>query len=366
MRIDVLTLFPEWFAWMRDARPLANAMAAGRLELAAHDLRAHSPLRAGHVDDTPYGGGPGMVIRVDVVAAAMEGVFGLDAARVRDERRVCVLTPRGRQLTDRVADELAEGPDLVLLCGRYEGFDERVHEHLAGDAISIGPYVLAGGEVAAMAVIDAVTRRLPGALGNAESLDRESFSPELGGGTEHPHYTRPAEFRGWSVPDVLLSGHHGEVERWRRAHIGPAPAAGPDTGGGPVVSALDHVVLTVADVTATADFYERALGLRRVALPSGRWALACREGRINLHGAGDVVEPRAAAPTPGSADVCLIADGPIGRVLDRLAAAGVEVELGPIERDGAHGRMRSVYLRDPDGNLIEVGEPTPDAGRPAG
>jgi tRNA (guanine37-N1)-methyltransferase len=223
VRIDVLTLFPEWFDWMRRPRHLANAGVTAGLELRAFSYRDHTPLPAGQVDDSPYGGGPGMVLRVDVVAAALEGVYGEPADRVRDGRRVVVLTPRGRQFTDAVARELAALPALTLLCGRYEGFDERVHEHLAGDAISIGPYVLAGGEVAAMAVVDAVARRLPGALGNRESLDAESFSEALGGGTEHPHYTRPAEFRGWGVPPVLLSGDHGAVARWRAERVGPPP-----------------------------------------------------------------------------------------------------------------------------------------------
>ncbi|MEW6582115.1 MAG: tRNA (guanosine(37)-N1)-methyltransferase TrmD [Actinomycetota bacterium] len=231
MRIDVLTLFPEWFDWMRRPRHLTQAALSAGLELRCVNLRDHTPLSHGQVDDSPYGGGPGMVIRVDVVAAALEAVHGVPAERVREDRRVAVLTPRGRMFTDAVARELAELPELTLLCGRYEGFDERVHERLANDAISLGPFVLAGGEVAAMAVIDAVGRRLPGALGNAESLSRESFGPELGGGTEHPHYTRPAEFRGWGVPQVLLSGDHGAIEAWRVAHTGPPP--GPAGAAGP-------------------------------------------------------------------------------------------------------------------------------------
>lgn len=221
MRIDVFTLFPEWFDWMRRPRHLAQAGLEAGLEIRCFSYRDHSPLPHGQVDDAPYGGGPGMVLRVDVVAAALEAVYREPAERVREARRVAVLTPRGRPFSDRVARELAVLPDLVLLCGRYEGFDERVHEHLAGDAICLGPFVLAGGEVAAMAVIDAVGRRLPGALGNPESLDRESFSEALGGGVEHPHYTRPAEYRGWGVPSVLRSGDHGAIERWRQGRIGP-------------------------------------------------------------------------------------------------------------------------------------------------
>jgi tRNA (guanine37-N1)-methyltransferase len=221
MRIDVFTLFPEWFDWMRRPRHLAQAGAEAGLEIRCFSFRDTSPLANAQVDDAPYGGGPGMVIRVDVVAEALEAVYGDPAETVRDTRHVAVLTPRGRQFSDPVARELAELQDLVLLCGRYEGFDERVHTHLAGDALCLGPFVLAGGEVAAMAVIDAVARRLPGALGNPDSLERESFSQALGGRVEHPHYTRPVEYRGWAVPEVLRSGDHGAIERWRQEQLGP-------------------------------------------------------------------------------------------------------------------------------------------------
>ncbi len=222
MRIDVFTLFPEAFDWLRGTRPLANAARAGELEIRCFSPRDTTPLGQGQVDDSPYGGGPGMVIRVDVMAAAFEAVYGIPAERVRDERRVLVLTPRGRPFADPVARELAQaGEDLVLLCGRYEGFDERVHRDLASGELSLGPFVLAGGEIAAMAVIDAVGRRLPGALGNAESLDGESFSEALGGGLEYPHYTRPAVWRDRPVPDVLLSGDHGAIARWRADRVIP-------------------------------------------------------------------------------------------------------------------------------------------------
>jgi tRNA (guanine37-N1)-methyltransferase len=222
VRIDVFTLFPEWFDWMRRPRHLTQAGIQSGLELRCFNYRDSSRLPHAQVDDAPYGGGPGMVLRVDVVADALEAVYGEPAERVRERRRVVVLTPRGRRFTDAVARELAELPELVMLCGRYEGFDERVHEHLADDAICLGPFVLAGGEVAAMAVVDAVGRRLPGALGNPDSLDRESFSEALGGGVEHPHYTRPQAFRGWGVPEVLRSGDHGAIERWRQGHIRPS------------------------------------------------------------------------------------------------------------------------------------------------
>ncbi len=225
MRIDVFTLFPEWFDWMRRPRHLTNAAVHAGLELRCFSPRDTTPLRQGQVDDAPYGGGPGMVLRVDVMAASLEAVYGEPAAEVRDHRRVVVLTPRGRPFTDAVARELAAEPEVALLCGRYEGFDERVHTVLANDEICLGPFVLAGGEVAAMAVIDAVARQLHGALGNRDSLDAESFSEGLGGGVEHPHYTRPAEFLGAGVPPVLLSGDHGAVARWRAERVQPPRTA---------------------------------------------------------------------------------------------------------------------------------------------
>ncbi len=213
--IDVFTLFPDSLGWLSETRPVRNAVEAGQLQLRAIDMREYGQGGYRQVDDAPYGGGAGMLIRVDVVCAALEGTYGLDAAAVLERRRVAVLTPVGRQFSDAVADELAGIEELTLLCGRYEGFDQRVHEQLANDEISVGPYVLSGGEIAAMVVVDAVCRKLPGALGREESHLVESFSAELEGGLEYPHYTRPEEFRGWRVPDVLLSGHHAEIERWR-------------------------------------------------------------------------------------------------------------------------------------------------------
>jgi tRNA (guanine37-N1)-methyltransferase len=215
MRLDVVTLFPDWFEWFRSQRHVANALAAGH-DLRTLDLREHTPLSGGQVDDTPFGGGAGMVLRVDVMDAALQAFYGVDPADLRHTRRVIALTPGGRLLDDRLVDELAQEPEMTLLCGRYEGFDERIVEHFATDAVSIGRYVLAGGELAAMVVADAVLRKLPGALGHAESAREESFSVALEGHPEYPHYTRPAEYRGWRVPDVLLSGHHEEIRRWRR------------------------------------------------------------------------------------------------------------------------------------------------------
>jgi tRNA (guanine37-N1)-methyltransferase len=210
MRIDVFTLVPHAFAWMTEQRPVASVLG-GELELRLLNYRDWTPLRAGQVDDEPYGGGAGMVLRVDTVAAALDAVYG-----GQPDHRVIALSPAGRPLTQEVVEELAGEEALTLLSARFEGFDERIVEHLATDAISIGPYVLSGGELPAMVLLDAIVRRLPGALGSEESGLVESFSRELEGGLEYPQYTRPAEFRGWNVPDVLLSGNHGRIEEWRR------------------------------------------------------------------------------------------------------------------------------------------------------
>jgi tRNA (guanine37-N1)-methyltransferase len=214
VEIDVFTLFPGWFDWFRSQRHVANALALGH-SLECVDPRATTPLSGGVVDDTPFGGGAGMVLRVDVMETALRARYGDDPVRVRERRRVIALTPGGRQLDDGLAAELAEEPALTLLCGRYEGFDERIVEHFCTDAVSIGRYVLAGGELAAMVVMDTVLRKLPGALGHADSALEESFSPALEGAPEYPHYTRPAEWRGWKVPEILLSGHHERIRRWR-------------------------------------------------------------------------------------------------------------------------------------------------------
>jgi tRNA (guanine37-N1)-methyltransferase len=209
VKLDVFTLFPEAFDWFRSQRSVQNALAEGN-ELRLLNYRETTPLGAGQVDDAPYGGGAGMVLRVDVVDAALR------AAYPNGERpRVVLLSPTGRLLDDALADELTAEPHVALLCGRYEGFDERVHEHIADDEVSIGRYVLAGGELPAMVLADVVMRKLPGALGHERSAVEESFSQVLEGAPEYPHYTRPPLYRGWGVPDVLLSGDHERVRRWR-------------------------------------------------------------------------------------------------------------------------------------------------------
>ena len=214
MNIDVLTLFPDAFEWFSSQRHVRNVVAAGS-SLRCLDIREHTPLSGGQVDDTPFGGGAGMLLRVDVIDSALRAHYGIDPVRLREQRRVIALTPSGRTLDDRLVDELAGEPALTLLCGRYEGFDERIVEHFASDAVSIGRYVLSGGELAAMVLCDAVLRKVPGALGHEESAAEESFSRALDGHPEYPHYTRPADYRGWRVPDVLLSGHHERIAQWR-------------------------------------------------------------------------------------------------------------------------------------------------------
>jgi tRNA (guanine37-N1)-methyltransferase len=215
VEIDVFTLFPEWFEWFTAQRHVSNALA-GSVRFACVSFREHTPLSAGQVDDTPFGGGAGMLLRVDVVESALRARYQLDPVELSSQRRVIALTPGGRLLDDGLVEELSREPALTLLCGRYEGFDERIIEHFASEQISIGRYVLSGGELAAMVLCDAILRKLPGALGDASSSAEESFSAALGGAPEYPHYTRPAEHRGWRVPEVLLSGHHERIATWRR------------------------------------------------------------------------------------------------------------------------------------------------------
>ncbi len=209
MRLDIFSLFPEAFDWLQTQRPVQNALKEGN-ELRLFNYRDSTPLTGRQVDDSPYGGGAGMVLRVDVIDAALQAAYG-EGVRPR----IVLLTPTGRLLDDELADELVAEPHVALLCGRYEGFDERIHEHFADDEVSIGRYVLAGGELPAMVVADVLMRKLPGALGNASSAAEDSYSRVLEGMPEYPHYTRPPVHRGWKVPDVLLSGDHEKVREWR-------------------------------------------------------------------------------------------------------------------------------------------------------
>ena len=212
MRLDVFTLVPSAFSWIRERRQLA-AVLGSELELRVFNYRDSTPLTAGQADDAPYGGGPGMVLRVDAVAAALDAVYG-----GTPPHQDVALSPQGRQLDQPLVEELAAEPALTLLSARFEGFDQRILDHLCTDVVSIGPYVLSGGEIPALALVDAVARRLPGALTEG-SGEVESFSVALDGGLEYPHYTRPAEFRGWPVPEILLSGDHGKIEAWRRERV---------------------------------------------------------------------------------------------------------------------------------------------------
>ena len=208
MRLDVFTQIPHAFGWLTEQKPVATVLGT-ELELRLFNYRDTTPLRAGQVDDSPYGGGAGMVLRVDVVAAALEAAYA-----GAPPRRVIALTPQGRQLDQALVEELAGEAEIAVLSSRFEGFDARIVDHLCTEAISIGPYVLSGGELPAMVLVDAIARRLPGALA-AGSGENESFTAALGGGIEYPHFTRPVAFRGWEVPDVLLSGNHAQIDGWR-------------------------------------------------------------------------------------------------------------------------------------------------------
>jgi tRNA (guanine37-N1)-methyltransferase len=215
MRFDIITIFPDYFGAVFDFGIVRRARAAGLVEIEAHDLRRWTHGRHKVVDDRPFGGGDGMVLKPEPIFEAVEALTGAsDAASLREAgRRVVLLSPQGRVLTQAVASELARCEQVVIICGRYEGVDERVAEALATDEISIGDYVLSGGEPAAIVLVDAVVRLVPGALGSETSAVNESFSEGL---LDFPNYTRPPEFRGMRVPEVLLSGHHAEVANWRR------------------------------------------------------------------------------------------------------------------------------------------------------
>ncbi len=212
MQIDIFSLFPGMFVGPFADSIIKRAITAGLVSIAVHNIRDWAAGRHRQCDDTPYGGGGGMVMKPEPIFAAVEEVLEMQPG-APPPCPVILMTPQGRLLTQKVGRELATHQRLALICGHYEGVDERVREHLATDEISIGDYVLSGGELAAMVLVDALVRLLPGALGDAEAPAKDSHA---GGLLEHPHYTRPATFRGWSVPDVLLKGDHAQVARWRR------------------------------------------------------------------------------------------------------------------------------------------------------
>jgi tRNA (guanine37-N1)-methyltransferase len=213
MRFDVVTIFPDFFRGAFDYGIVRRAQTAGLVDVKAHDLRAWTKDKHRQVDDRPFGGGDGMVLKVEPIFAAVEELTGASERSLYPEgTRVVLLSPQGRVFTQALASELAEAEQVVLICGRYEGVDERVAEALVTDEISIGDYVLSGGEPAAVVVIDAMVRLIPGALGSETSAVNESFSEGL---LDYPHYTRPPEFRGMRVPEILLTGHHAEIARWR-------------------------------------------------------------------------------------------------------------------------------------------------------
>jgi len=212
MRFHIVTIFPEFFAGPFAHGVVARGHAEGRFEICIHDLRHWSYDRHRTVDDRPFGGGEGMLLKPQPLFEAVEAIFPARSAR----QKVVLLSAQGRRFTQPLASEYAALDELLLICGRYEGVDERVAEYLADDEVSIGDFVLSGGELAACAVVDAVARLLPGVLGNADSSRNESFSEENDGFLDCPQDTRPAEFRGWKVPEVLLGGNHEEIKRWRR------------------------------------------------------------------------------------------------------------------------------------------------------
>ena len=208
IKFDVITIFPEMFTDFSGSGVFARAKSSKIIDLNIHDLRDYSNDKHGKVDDYPFGGGPGMVLKPEPVFDAVESIVGDELGNIP----IVLMSPQGRPLDNKIASGYSSNPHIVLICGRYEGFDERIRTHLATDEVSIGDYVISGGELASMVLMDAVSRFVPGVLGDDESAKNDSFSNGL---LEHPHYTRPADFRGIKVPEVLISGHHREINRWR-------------------------------------------------------------------------------------------------------------------------------------------------------
>ena len=213
MQFEVFTLLPDVFPPYLESSILQRARQRGLIDVRIHNIRDYTHDKHHTTDDTPYGGGGGMVMKPEPVFEAVESVLGIASGQTPPSIPVILLTPQGRVFTQRVAEELSRHERIALLCGRYEGVDERIREHLVTDEISVGDYVLTGGELPALLIIDAVSRLIPGVLGDPTGAEDDSHSMGL---LEYPHYTKPSEFRGWKVPEVLLSGDHGKIEKWRR------------------------------------------------------------------------------------------------------------------------------------------------------
>jgi len=354
MRIDILTLFPEMFAGPFDASITARARAGGMLEIALHNPREYTTDKHRIVDDYAYGGGPGMVMKPEPLFACAEAV----RAMAEPPGRVVLLTPQGRLLSNDVAAELAGEPRLIVICGHYEGVDERVREGLADDEISIGDYVLSGGEPAAMVLVDAVARQLPGVLGSEQSLEEESHAQGL---LEYPQYTRPPEYRGMAVPEILLSGHHAEIAKWRReqsiartarrrpdllakARLTAAErrAVEPETPDGP---RLFRVIVPVEEIEAGAAFYAGLLGMEGERVAPGRHYFDCGGtvlATVDPRGEGLEMRPNV--------DHVYFAVADLEAAFERARSAGCSWVERRIARR-AWGE-RSFYARDPSGNPI--------------
>jgi len=359
MRIDVVTLFPEMFAGVFDASIIGRARAAGALEIALHNPRDHTADRHHVVDDSPYGGGPGMVMKPEPLFACVDAVQAMAAPR----GRVVLLTPQGRLLDHAVVAELAAEPRLIVICGHYEGVDERVREGLADDEISIGDYVLSGGEPAAIVLVDAVARHQPGVLGSDASLAEESHAQGL---LEYPQYTRPPEFRGMAVPPVLLSGNHQEIAAWRRrqmvvrtARRRPALLERADLSeeerriaeeamsGMRQQARLFRVILPAGDMERSVRFYARVLDDAGERVAPTRHCFHC--GAVILA----IVDPKGERPDaearPNPDHVYFAVPDPAA-MHARVRAAGAQwVEDRVRRRDWGE---RSFYARDPAGNPI--------------
>lgn len=361
MRIDILTLFPEMFAGPFDASIIARARDAGVLEIALHNPRDYTEDRHHIVDDYAYGGGPGMVMKPNPVFDCVDAVRPMADA----PGKVVLLTPQGRLLNHAVVAELAAEPRLILICGHYEGVDERVREFLADDEVSIGDYVLSGGEPAAIVLLDAVARHQPGVLGSELSLEEESHAQGL---LEYPQYTRPPEYRGMAIPEVLLSGHHAEVAKWRRRQsilrtarrrpdllakaeltAGERRLVAAELGDGPPAAAprLYRVIVPVSDIERGAAFYGALFGTPGERVSGGRHYFDCGDTLLAC------VDPRGDNPDAEfrpNPDNIYFAVPDLKAAFERAKSAGCAwLEKTIATRPWGE---RSFYARDPFGNPI--------------